>query len=164
MILENIKGNIRWRDLRSKSENGENRYLCDLSKDLISKLLHHSPNERIGCGDNGVDEVKNHPFLKGVSWEKLEKKLVVPPFQPNLAIVNAEFQDGYAVPSGTVKNRKEIKKLSTPEFKKALDNLRYTRPGTFDKELIGSTILVSNSEKKARYMKSAVLSKMFHHR
>jgi serine/threonine protein kinase len=64
-----LKGNIKYPD-----------YLSDKAKDLMKKLLHPKPESRLGA--HGADEVKNHPFFKGIDFEKLLKKEIEPPFKP----------------------------------------------------------------------------------
>merc|ERR1711920_253138 len=46
------------------------------AKDLISQLLTKDPSKRLGCrsGSGGVDEIKNHPFFKGIDWDLLYQK------------------------------------------------------------------------------------------
>lgn len=39
------------------------------AKDIITQLLQRNPKDRLGTG--GAHEVKEHPFLEGVSWEDL---------------------------------------------------------------------------------------------
>lgn len=39
------------------------------AKDIVTQLLQRNPKDRLGTG--GSLEVKNHPFLKDVSWEDL---------------------------------------------------------------------------------------------
>jgi serine/threonine protein kinase len=43
-------------------------YFTEESKDLVSKLLHENPKERIGSSFEGVNEIKNHEFFKGIDW------------------------------------------------------------------------------------------------
>ncbi|KAG0296182.1 pkb-activating kinase-like protein [Linnemannia gamsii] len=38
--------------------------------DLVSRLLVHDPNERLGA-NNAVDQLKQHPFFDGVEWSEL---------------------------------------------------------------------------------------------
>jgi len=38
--------------------------------DLVSRLLVHDPNERLGA-NNTIDELKRHPFFDGVEWNEL---------------------------------------------------------------------------------------------
>ncbi|KAI9241633.1 MAG: hypothetical protein BYD32DRAFT_405578 [Podila humilis] len=46
-------------------------------KDLITKLLARKENR---LGKNGVEEIKVHPFFKGVDWDNIRKS--TPPFLP----------------------------------------------------------------------------------
>ncbi|KAK3820949.1 MAG: kinase-like domain-containing protein [Linnemannia gamsii] len=38
--------------------------------DLVSRLLVHDPNERLGA-NNTIDQLKQHPFFAGVEWSEL---------------------------------------------------------------------------------------------
>jgi len=51
-------------------------------RDLIEKLFVSNPKKRLGY--NGADEVKNHPFFKGIDFDKVLKKEYKPPFIPKL--------------------------------------------------------------------------------
>ncbi|KAG0257777.1 Serine/threonine-protein kinase MRCK alpha [Mortierella polycephala] len=46
-------------------------------KDIITRLLARKENR---LGKNGVEEIKAHPFFKGVDWDNIRK--AVPPFLP----------------------------------------------------------------------------------
>ena len=48
--------------------------------DFINKLLIRKEEERLGY--NGIYELKNHPWISDVDWEKLRLKKVNPPFVP----------------------------------------------------------------------------------
>ena len=48
--------------------------------DFINKLLMRKPEERLGY--NGIFELKNHPWMKEIDWEKIEAKKIQPPFLP----------------------------------------------------------------------------------
>ena len=52
-------------------------YFSEDLKDLMKKLLEKDPNKRFGVLDK--DEIKQHPFFKGIDWEKLENKEINPP-------------------------------------------------------------------------------------
>ena len=53
--------------------------ISDCAKDLLIKLLSDS-NSRIG--KNGVNEIKDHPFFKGINWNKI--KDMKPSFIPQI--------------------------------------------------------------------------------
>ena len=52
-------------------------YFSEDLKDLMKKLLEKDPDKRFGVFDK--NEIKQHPFFKGIDWEKLEKKEINPP-------------------------------------------------------------------------------------
>ena len=54
------------------------------AKDLIQKLLILNPNERLGSGPNGSENVKNHEYFKGINWNDAWNKKIKPPFIPKL--------------------------------------------------------------------------------
>jgi len=61
------------------------RPLSKDSRNLIDKLLTREPTERLGCMKLGTEEVKRHPFFSKLNWHRLEKKLIQPPYVPEIA-------------------------------------------------------------------------------
>lgn len=64
--------------------NGELRfpdYVSSEAQDLIEGFLIRDPAKRLG---SDFDVVKNHPFFKGIDWDKLYRKEVDPPFKPTV--------------------------------------------------------------------------------
>lgn len=57
----------------------EDSKISEEAKDLLRRLIA-DPDERLGT--NGVEEIKNHPFFRGVDWENLRK--VKAPLIPKL--------------------------------------------------------------------------------
>ena len=41
------------------------------AKDLIDKLLQLDPEQRIGTGPDGFNNLKAHPFFKGIDFTKI---------------------------------------------------------------------------------------------
>jgi serine/threonine kinase 38 len=68
---------IQW---ESNFDIPENVSLSPESEDLIRRLIEN-PDKRLGA--RGVDEIKNHPFFKGVNWETFANT-AKPPHRPNL--------------------------------------------------------------------------------
>ncbi|XP_026227165.1 ribosomal protein S6 kinase alpha-4 [Anabas testudineus] len=54
------------------------------AQDLLRKLLVKDPHKRLGSGPRGAEEIKAHPFFKGLSWADLAQKKVQSPFKPEL--------------------------------------------------------------------------------
>ena len=54
------------------------------AKDLISQLLNINPEERIGHGINGAENIKKHPFFNDIDWDKALNKKLKPPFIPKI--------------------------------------------------------------------------------
>jgi serum/glucocorticoid-regulated kinase 2 len=50
--------------------------------DFFNKLLKRSSADRLGKG--GIDEIKNHAWLKDINWNALLKKEVPSPYIPKV--------------------------------------------------------------------------------
>lgn len=71
---ENIKKlyeNIRGANLQIPN------YLSPEAKNLLKKLLHKDPKQRLGVKNK--DELRKDPFFKDIDWEALEGGTVAPP-------------------------------------------------------------------------------------
>ena len=49
-------------------------------EDILVKLIN-DPEIRLGA--NGADEIKNHPFFRGIDWNHI-KETLTPPFVPEI--------------------------------------------------------------------------------
>ncbi|RUS80357.1 hypothetical protein EGW08_011896, partial [Elysia chlorotica] len=47
-------------------------FVSDEARSLLEGLLKHNPNERLGSGIAGAEEIKAHPFFSGIDWHGLE--------------------------------------------------------------------------------------------
>lgn len=48
--------------------------------DFVNRMIQRKPQNRLGA--NGVQEIKNHPWLKRFPWDDLKNKRVLSPFIP----------------------------------------------------------------------------------
>lgn len=87
--------------------------------DFLSKIFTPDPKKRLGA--NGAEEVKKHPFFKGIDWDAVCNKKIKPPFMPRVTkidetrYVHQEFLEEQAVDSykyGDSLNSKEDKFMS----------------------------------------------------
>ncbi|XP_065193246.1 protein kinase C alpha type-like [Sycon ciliatum] len=63
-----------------------------LSKEVCSLcmgFLAKHPARRLGCGPEGEQDIKNHPFYKTLDWGRLESRQLPPPFKPKVKSKNA---------------------------------------------------------------------------
>lgn len=60
-------------------------YLSPPARDLIQRLLHRDPKQRLGSGPRGDREIFDHPFFAGIDWEKMKARQLPPPFRPKVA-------------------------------------------------------------------------------
>lgn len=63
-----------------RKEPEYNSHLSPVAKDFIRKLLSKNPKKRM----TNPAEIKNHPFFKGIDWNKMECQSLKPPYIPNL--------------------------------------------------------------------------------
>uniref|UniRef100_A0A669D5L2 non-specific serine/threonine protein kinase n=1 Tax=Oreochromis niloticus TaxID=8128 RepID=A0A669D5L2_ORENI len=77
----------------SQSEVSKRILRCDppfpsmigpIAQDLLKKLLVKDPHKRLGSGPRGAEDIKAHPFFKGLNWDDLAQKKVSSPFKPEL--------------------------------------------------------------------------------
>ena len=67
--LDNIK-NVRY---KLEDEDEKNK-IPEEVKDLIAKILIKEPNKRIGYNSYDYNDIKNHPFFKGINFDNLENE------------------------------------------------------------------------------------------
>ena len=47
-------------------------------------LLNKNPAKRLGNGPNGIEDIMNHSFFKGLDWQKIYNKEIDPEYIPSL--------------------------------------------------------------------------------
>jgi serine/threonine protein kinase len=53
---------------------------------LRSQLLNKDEHMRLGCGEQGIQEIKNHPFFAGIDWRRMQSKKYRPPYKPAIGV------------------------------------------------------------------------------
>ena len=66
--------------------------MSDELKDLITKLLDKNQATRLGS-KNDADDIVNHPWFKGMDWDKLMKKELDAPFKPDMEYLRRKKAD-----------------------------------------------------------------------
>jgi len=69
-----IKGHVDWK----------NYSFTPHMNNLVRNLLKIDPNERLGCYDGGIKELKKHPWFTGIDWDVLYNKKYNPPYIPDI--------------------------------------------------------------------------------
>ena len=82
-------------------------------KDLLQKLLMINPEERIGNGFEGGNEIKGHSFFEDVEWDKAWEREITPPFIPKL---NSDTDLRYFDPLFTKENIEDIHKNHNKDY------------------------------------------------
>ena len=73
---ETMAENIRFGDIRHKD------YFSEDFKDLLDKLTHKLPQNRLGKG--GAAQIKAHAFFRNVAWDTVIDKRLKPPIIPEI--------------------------------------------------------------------------------
>ncbi len=103
--------------------------LSNEANDLIKKMIS-APNKRLG--KNGADEIKAHPFFKGVDWDHI-RDTMKPPFLPDIKndydtkyFETFEIEEPFYPPTQKIPKRKDIEYLGftyKKEDEKDLDDV-----------------------------------------
>ncbi|KAI5639474.1 protein kinase domain-containing protein [Phthorimaea operculella] len=74
-----------------KAKLGMPSNLSEEAQSLLRALFKRNPQNRLGAGPNGIEDIKNHEFFANIDWEALLKKEVVPPFRPAVSRADDAF-------------------------------------------------------------------------
>ncbi|CEP19767.1 hypothetical protein [Parasitella parasitica] len=91
------------------------------ASNLLTGLLNRDANARLG--NQGTDEIKNHPFFKTINWQKLMEKKVQAPFKPSVMNMydttnfDEEFTSENPVDSIPAEGESQISKTMQEQFK-----------------------------------------------
>lgn len=53
---------------------------------IFDQLLTKNPQKRLGSGENGEKNVRDHIFFRRIDWNKIESREVQPPYKPKIVI------------------------------------------------------------------------------
>ncbi|CAH4034028.1 ribosomal protein S6 kinase 2 beta [Pieris brassicae] len=65
-----------------KAKLGMPANLSEEAQSLLRALFKRNPQNRLGAGPNGIEDITNHEFFASIDWDGLLKKEVIPPFRP----------------------------------------------------------------------------------
>ena len=54
-------------------------FLSKELKSLLIALLNRNPQKRLGSGKEGAEEIKAHPWFKGIKWKDVMQRKLTPP-------------------------------------------------------------------------------------
>jgi serine/threonine protein kinase len=65
--------------------------ISEEARDFITQLLNVNDEDRLGFGPKGTENVKKHPFFRGIDWDAMNQRQVIPPYRPEVYDVGDEF-------------------------------------------------------------------------
>jgi serine/threonine protein kinase len=73
-----------YQNIKYQPPNLNFEFLTPAARDLCAKLLIKNPLERLGAGPTDAAEIKSHEWFDEIDWNKIENKLLAPPYKPQL--------------------------------------------------------------------------------
>lgn len=67
--------------------------LSSEAQSLLRALFKRNPQNRLGAGPNGIEDIKNHEFFATIDFKLLVEKKVRPPFIPAVSRDDAFYFD-----------------------------------------------------------------------
>merc|ERR1719400_1223099 len=100
MLYKLLKGHSPFRQHKTKDKHEIDRMTLTMNvelpdnfspelKHLLESLLQRDVDKRLGCGGQGAEELKTHPFFNGVDWVQVYQQKYPPPLIPPRGEVNA---------------------------------------------------------------------------
>lgn len=74
-----------------RAKLGMPQFLSPEAQSLLRVLFKRNPQNRLGHGPDGIENIKAHTFFKTIDWEKLWNREVPPPFKPACARADDAF-------------------------------------------------------------------------
>lgn len=128
-----------------KTKLGMPENLSPEAQSLLRALFKRNPQNRLGAGANGIEDVKRHEFFATIDWDALMEKKVRPPFIP--AVSRADdtfyFDSDYT-------NRDPHDSPSIPVSASAHEIFRgfsFVAPCLLDEQAVGGAGNINNNER-----------------
>ncbi|XP_055297203.1 ribosomal protein S6 kinase alpha-3 [Sitodiplosis mosellana] len=101
LMFEMLTGNLPFHsatrqetmDQILKAKLGMPDNLSKEAQSLLRALFKRVPNNRLGAGPNGIEDIKKHEFFATIDWANLLLKKVRPPFIPAVSRDDAYYFD-----------------------------------------------------------------------
>ncbi|CAB3226700.1 unnamed protein product [Arctia plantaginis] len=74
-----------------KAKLGMPSNLSEEAQSLLRALFKRNPQNRLGAGPNGIEDIKKHEFFASIDWDALFRKEVIPPFRPAVSRADDAF-------------------------------------------------------------------------
>lgn len=58
---------------------------------ILSNFLERTPQLRLGASKKGIEEIKQHPYFQGYSYDAICARTVVPPWKPDMEALSQEW-------------------------------------------------------------------------
>ena len=58
---------------------------------IAFQFLTKNPNKRLGSGETGEQDIRDHVFFKYIDWLKLFRLEIQPPFKPKIVSISITF-------------------------------------------------------------------------
>ncbi|BFZ18871.1 hypothetical protein BsWGS_21911 [Bradybaena similaris] len=118
MLYKLLKGHSPFRQHKTKDKHEIDRMTMTMNVDLpdsmsiemktlLEGLLRRDVEDRLGCRGRGAQEVKEHPFFRGLDWVQVYLQKYTPPLIPPKGEVNAA--DAFDIGSFDEEDTKGIK-------------------------------------------------------
>jgi serine/threonine protein kinase len=112
-----------------------------VAKDLLSKLLTASPEERLGYSN--INEIKEHKYFESINWQALEALELSPPFVPVVYDVNAQ-----SIAEVGELDKAAFRKIElTEEDEKIYEQFDYINKAALEEEIINALIRIDYPNK-----------------
>lgn len=82
------------------------QFLSPEAQSLLRALFKRNPQNRLGAGERGIEDVKMHPFFASIDFAKLYRREIPPPFKPAVTRADDAFYFDQEFTSKTPKGKR----------------------------------------------------------